>query len=148
MLYVEIKGFENDAVSRPISINNGGTSDRVQIFLPSSQTQAYGRITSNSATTADMLITLTQTEYNKIALKYKEDDFSLFVNGLELETDTNGAVPSGLNNLSFDNGSTTDFYGRIKELAVFELLTDSELESLTSWDSFNEMAKGQEYTIE
>jgi len=27
-------------------------------------------------------------------------------------------------------------------------LTDSELETLTSWDSFTAMAKGQLYTIE
>ena len=29
-----------------------------------------------------------------------------------------------------------------------EALTDSELEQITSWTSFGEMAKGQLYTIE
>jgi len=40
-------------------------------------------------------------------------------------------------------------YGSTKQLIAFkEELTDSELEDLTSWDSFNEMATGQLYTIE
>ena len=38
---------------------------------------------------------------------------------------------------------------KTKQLSTFKTaLTDSELETLTSWDSFNAMAKGQLYTIE
>ena len=57
---------------------------------------------------------------------------------------------SGLNELAFDNGiGSNDFYGKTKQLMTFKTaLTDSELEQITSWTSFNEMAKGQLYTIE
>jgi len=45
----------------------------------------------------------------------------------------------------FDN----DFYGKTKEVIAFnEALSDTELEALTSYDSFNEMATEQLYTIE
>jgi len=41
------------------------------------------------------------------------------------------------------------FNGNVKCVAVFkEALTDAELESLTSWVSFTEMATDLEYTLE
>ena len=57
---------------------------------------------------------------------------------------------TGLNRLVFDSGTgSQDFYGKTKQLMTFKTaLTDSELETLTSWDSFNSMATGQFYTIE
>ena len=59
-------------------------------------------------------------------------------------------MPSGLNTLNFDQANGTEnFYGKTKELAVFkEALIDAELESLTSWISFVEMATDLEYTLE
>jgi hypothetical protein len=55
-----------------------------------------------------------------------------------------------LNQLRFESASTAeDFYGKTKELSVFkEALTDAELESLTSWVSFTQMATDLEYTLE
>ena len=86
----------------------------------------------------------------KMAYKYKENDFALWVDGFQRGTDSAGSLPTGLVKLNFDNGTAgNDFYGKTKQLMVFnEALTDSELEQVTSWTSFSEMAKGQLYTIE
>ena len=92
------------------------------------------------------------TEFNKIAIKYKVNDFALWVNGIELATDTSGTTFSSgtLTNVNFDDGSgNADFYGNTKQLQYFQTaLTDSELEELTSWDSFKVMAIAQLYNIE
>ena len=58
----------------------------------------------------------------------------MYVNGIEVATDTSGAAPIGLTELAFDNGAgNDDFYGDCKALAVFnEALTDIELQNLTS----------------
>ena len=49
--------------------------------------------------------------------------------------------------LCFDNSG--DFYGNTKQIQYYNsALTDSELEALTSWVSFSDMANGQSYTIE
>jgi hypothetical protein len=46
------------------------------------------------------------TLYNKIVLKYKANDFALWINGFELETDnTYSYVPSGLSVLKFQGAS-------------------------------------------
>ena len=93
------------------------------------------------------------TLYNKYAYKYKTNDFSFWINGFEQSaTIVGGATfPDGtLANIDYDRGDGAfDFYGKTKQLMTFKTaLTDSELETLTSWDSFNAMAKGQLYTIE
>ena len=133
VLYTEISGFENDAISRAISISDGTTSNRINLFLPSSQTQVVGRVSSEGVTVADMIYTgITQTSYNKIAVKWKVNDFALWVNGVEVLTDSSGPVPTGLSQVSFDNASGTLFLGNCKDLRVYKrALTDAELVTLT-----------------
>ena len=83
-------------------------------------------------------------------IKYKSNDYSFWINGFEVGSETASTIlPSGLNQLSFNGTSNYNpFYGKTKEIAYFKTaLTDSELEALTSWDSFNDMAIGQEYSI-
>ena len=72
--------------------------------------------------------------FNKIAIKYKVNDFALWVNGVEVATDTSGNTPISLNNISFDIGNTSlKFFGKTKCLAVWrEALTDTELQELTT----------------
>jgi hypothetical protein len=65
-------------------------------------------------------------------------------------TDTIGNTPIGLNQFSFDNGSgASNFFGNTKGLKVYpKALSDVELETLTSWSSFREMAEAQSYIVE
>ena len=69
----------------------------------------------------------------KIAIKYKNNDFSFWVNGIEVGNGTNGLAPIGLSELSFDNGSGgSNFYGNVKDVRVYNTaLTDQELAALT-----------------
>ena len=67
------------------------------------------------------------SDYNKIAVKYKLNDYSVYVNGTEVYTDTSALVFSNLDELKFNN-----FYGKNKTLAVYkEALTDANLRCLT-----------------
>ncbi len=89
------------------------------------------------------------SEFNKIAFKYKQNDFALWVDGLELVTDASGLTGASLSNLSFDYNGSAPLYGNVKQLQYFDTALNSEdLEKLTSWVSFQEMAEGQLYTIE
>ena len=137
VLYCEIKGFENDAISRPISISDGDTSDRINLFFPSSQTNVTARVTSGGADQFNATYTsINQTVYNKLALKYKANDFALWLNGVEILTDSSGLAPNGLKVLAFNNASGTVFRGNVKSVMVFkEALTDLELEKLTGYNN-------------
>ena len=72
------------------------------------------------------------------------------LNGFELRQLTQlQQCHQDLNALSFDQGDGGNpFYGNTKQIQYYDsALTDSEIEELTSWESFLEMAAGQNYTI-
>ena len=149
VLYAEIAALADDGTSRRISLSDASTSDTVEILLQNTGRVDY-QVKSGNSFQGGGFFNLTQTQCNKIAVKYKTNDMALWVNGYERSTDTSVNTPIGLSELAFDNGGgAADFYGKAKELAVFkEALTDAELESLTSWVSFTEMATDLEYTLE
>ena len=68
------------------------------------------------------------SDYNKIAVKYKLNDYSVYINGTEVYTNTSALVPSNLDELKFNN-----FHGKTKQIQVFDTaLTDAELITLTT----------------
>jgi len=153
VLFAEISALTDDGTSRRISITDAIGNDfynLVSIELDEISGAVKGIVSSGS--TVDVLqSSLIQTINNKISLKYNSSSISLFINGFKVESNNSPNLPNGLKELTFSDGKvpqTRPFYGKTKELAYFkEALTDSELEALTSWDSFNDMAVGQEYTI-
>ena len=69
----------------------------------------------------------------KIALKYKVNDFALWIDGVERATDTSGLAPIGLNTVALDQAGGDNFYGKVKQLQVYDTaLTDEQLEALTT----------------
>jgi hypothetical protein len=147
VLMAEISALANDGTSRRISISDGGTSNRVSIEIDETADRLKLFIDSNSLQVDNIGL----TNFTKICGKYKANDYSLWVNGFELATlTTSSNVPSGLDRLNFDGGNlSNDFYGNTKQLQYFDtVLTDNELETLTSWVSFQDMAESQLYTIE
>jgi len=145
VLFAEISALANDSTFRFITISDGTTSNRVTIFFRNDNTLDGG---VEGATFFDSTVDI--LDFNRVAVKYKSGDSSFFVNGFKVDSNTDTFTNTGLNQLDFDlSNGALPFYGNTKQLMTFnEALSDSELEDLTSWDSFNEMAKGQLYTIE
>ena len=84
-------------------------------------------------------------------------EFKLYVNGYLRSSDTLGATPIGLNQLSYGNGvsNSQPFYGKVKQLQVYKTaLTDEQLLQLTGesgtdfYESYAEMASALTYTIQ
>ena len=149
VLMAEISALVNDSDTKRISLSDGTTSNRINLYL--SDETIGGVIRSGGSVVFSASVSgYDATLNNKILFKYKENDFSIFVNGFEVLTETSGATPNGLDELRFDNGfGGNTFYGNTKQIQYFDsALTDTELEQLTSWDSFRAMAEGQLYSIE
>ena len=94
-------------------------------------------VKDGGVTQANMVYVLSDaTNFSKVALKWKANDFALWVDGSQRSTDTSGSVSSAgtLNVINFDAGNgNSDFYGKVKGLAVYnEALTDAQLIELTS----------------
>lgn len=132
VLFAEISALADDSTNRIISVSDGSGSNRVLIKYDNSSNTIEASSTGFDEVSLSHSYTITNTA--KIAFKYKQNDFALWVNGSEVDTDSSGTTPSGLDTLNFDNGSGgSDFYGKCKQLLYFnEALSDSELQTLTS----------------
>jgi hypothetical protein len=150
VLMAEISALANDNTGRKITLNNGSNSQVVVLEYTSTSNQIRIFLSNGSLQFNEFITISDLTEFNKIAIKYKENDSAIWVNGLELATSLIGTTFSSgtLTSINFDDGSGfADFYGNTKQIQYFDT-TDIDLEQLTSWDSFRAMAEGQLYTIE
>ena len=134
VLYAEIAANANEGSFRQLTISDGSGSNRVSIDFTSTDNQIRSFSSSGGGTAANMSASVSNaTQFNKVAVKYKLNDYALWINGVEVDTDTSASTPIGLSELAFDNGAGgNDFYGKTKALAVFPILTDAELQSLTT----------------
>ena len=152
VLMGEISGFSNtDASPKVFSLSDGGGSNRIICFLYN--TEVVANIQKLGQTGIDLRTDLGDIETPlKISVKYKANDFALWINGFEIATSSSGQTYSEgtLDRLNFDSGyGIENFYGNVKQIQYFDsALTDSELETLTSWTSFSEMATSQLYSIQ
>jgi len=152
VLMAEIAALADDSLSRKISLNSGGGNNQITVSYGSGGSNIIQSIIYNGTSVlVNMSYSSTNiTNSNKIAIKYTSGNSSLWVNGVEVDTDNSAFSGLSISALSFDNGGPVNiFYGNTKQLQYYNsALTDSELEQLTSWTSFSDMAEGQLYTIE
>jgi hypothetical protein len=150
VLMAEISALSNDITNRIISVSDGSGSNRVLVKFDNSSNLIQGTCTVGTDQASLLYYTNDITINSKVLFLYKSNDFQLWVDGFKRDFDTNGTTPSGLDRLNFDNSSGgSDFYGNTKQIQYFDSALDSQqLEQLTSWTSFTDMANGQLYTIE
>ena len=134
VLYAETKAFVHNG---NITLSDGSNSNNLLIGFNLNS----GRIDCNMKVggayqfifnyTTDMSIN------NKIAVRYKANDFALFVNGIKVLTDTSGITPAAntFDRLNFSSANTVAnyFYGENKALAIYKTaLTDEQSTALTT----------------
>ena len=142
VLFGNISALVAGGGSRYLSISDGSFSNRVSIFFDPSPNTIAGRIAVGGASTFLNATGQTQTNYNKIALKWKVNDYKLYINGFEVgEYLLGGTFPeSTLSEISFNDAIGSPFYGKTKEVGCYDTaLTDIELETLTSYRNWVSM---------
>ena len=138
VLYAEIASLSNQVSSNYISLSDGTYNNRVSLMYSSGTNVIRAFLRLGGASQADLSITASDiTEFNKVAFKFSENDFALWINGIEVGTDTSGStIPIGtLTKLAFSEINTSGglFIGKCRALAVYkEALTDEQLTALTT----------------
>ena len=135
VLYVEIAALANDGAFRLLGFSDGTSANRIYIGY-SSVNNITCSVQVSSSTVYDFNLTADITINSKLALKYKGNDFAVWVNGVEVDSQSSGnTFPVGtLTQMQFTSAaSSSPFYGKTKALAVWkEALTDAELTALTT----------------
>lgn len=143
VLYCEIAAFSNSGIERSISLSDGSGSlanNRIVLSYKATSNRLGVDIVVEGHVPAQFNVLLSDptTDFHKIAVKWKINDFALWVNGVEVGTDTSTTnrifADNTLDNLSFTRSDGYDgFYGKTKDLRVFNTaLTDAELTELTT----------------
>ena len=135
VLYFNIATLVNtQTADNSITLTDGGNN---KIIFRYRSTNAFNvKVFVNGVAQAEANHTLSNaTDFNNIAVKWKLNDYEIYVNGISVFTNNNALVfPSNsINNLSFADGTSTPFYGNVKDLRVYNTaLTDAELQALTT----------------
>ena len=138
VLFLEIAFLsETDASLQRLTINDGTNNNRIIIQAnPSSNNMQIYLINSSGIQTSNTYTLANKTNFNKIAFKWKVNDFAVWSNGTEVITDTSGTTFSSgtLNTISFEGATGgNNLFGKVKQLQVYKTaLTDAQLTSLTS----------------
>lgn len=137
VLYLETKALADDGTNRYLAITDSTTNNYIYFrFVSTSNTVLMRTVVGSSTINTLQTAIADTTAYNKFALKWKSGDYALWVNGVEVLTDTSSTIFSGgvLNTIEFNFPSGGDrFLSKTKDLRVFnEALSDSELTTLTT----------------
>lgn len=145
VLYANISQ-DNDGFNT-ISISDGGTSDRVTIAYQNNTIKSI--LVYNNTVKQLESTNYPQNLFHKVAIKYTASNVSLIINGFELLTTSKGAFADSLTTLEFAQGNGgNNFYGKTKELGYYDTaLTDSELEYLTSYRTWESMVNEMNLNI-
>ncbi len=135
VLYIEAKTTYDSSLSRRISLSDGSTDNRVSLEFDDSSNNKIKAFISFDDTDTQLEYTASNlAQFNKIAIKYKVNDFAIWFNGTEVATDSSGAIPTGLTQLVFDGGNgSNQFFGQVRNIQVYKTaLTDDQLAALTT----------------
>jgi hypothetical protein len=136
VLFVEVAALANDGTSRQLSLSDGSSANnKISIIFTSTTNQIQAFIRAAGSISFNSTFTLTNaTSLNKLAIKWKLNDFALWVNGTDVATDISGGVPVGLSKLSFDDADGTSiFFSKVQNLIIFpSALSDAQLAELTT----------------
>ena len=109
--------LSDDGTSRLIGLSDGTSTKRINIYYDTSSNSIYGLLLNSSVQGITSFTLSDSTNFAKIAFKYKENDFALWVNGTEVDTDSSGTTFTSdtLNKLSFDRADgVAPFYRQSK----------------------------------
>ena len=154
VLILASKGFSDlQTSSGYIQLSKNGESSSTNSLIIQHRNNGSLRIYANGFATANIIFNLNIdfSQNHKIAVLYKLNGYKLFIDGFEqsLFGTPTQAVFSGLDNLAFDLRGALSWNGQIKQLQYFDsALAGTQIEQLTSWTSFRDMAEAQSYTIQ
>ena len=135
VLYFEGAAIEDGTGTRTISLSDGTNNNSITIRYTTNSGIINAFIVAGGFIQFSANISgVSVLDFNKVAIKYSLNDMALWINGVEVATDTSGTMPSGLSELNFTRGDgANNLYAKTKCIAVFsEALTDEELTCLTT----------------
>ena len=136
VFYVEFNVGVQTSYSRFLTVSDGSKSNRIMLSVSGGTKRIDTFISGGGATTGIGCEVADLTQNQKVALKWKQNEFKLFINGALESTSTNiQPLPINMDSITYSqgDGSRDALFGKTKDIRVFnEALTDAELIELTT----------------
>lgn len=134
--YFNIKPINDGVQLKSISIADSTLASRILLRQDDDYTYRFYLLVGGVAK-ATLTANLDQAlEWHKIAVRWKQDNVQIFLNGIEVATDTTVDLAGALDydEFAFDNGGgSQQWTGSVKEAMIWdEYLTDEELIGITT----------------
>ena len=138
VFYFEGSALADDGTNRYLSLNDGTTNNYIYFRYVSTSNQYLFR-TQVGGTIVNTLFGFLNdaTQNHKFAFKFKSGDYAMWVDGVEISTDTSSTIftSNTLSNLeySFPTDGGDGFASKTRDIKVYNTaLTDQELQALTT----------------
>jgi hypothetical protein len=151
-LYVEgTFNAQTSATKRILSLSDGTINNEILIQNPLNSNNIQFVVIDAASTVVAVTVSnkITFGTNFKVAFVYSENYFVAYFNGEKIAEDLSGSVPL-CSKVTLGRGNNTTLHeGTVKNLQVYTTaLSDLEIETITSYTSFEEMALALDYTIE
>ena len=137
VMFIESAALFNDLTQRTIAISDGTSNNRLYLFY-STTSNVISIFGTASGTSFPLGVSYTisdETQFAKIAVRYRANDITLWVNGVKRGTGlTSQSLPINFSRFGFDSGTGgSNFFAKVKQLQLYKTyLTDAEMASLTT----------------
>ena len=138
VFYFEGSALANDGTNRFLSIDDGTTANYIYFRYTTDDNQCLFRTNVGGVTINTLSTFITDaTQNHKFAYKFKSGDYAMWIDGVEIATDTSPTIfaPNTLDNIvfSFPTDGGGGFASKTKDIRVYNTaLTDAELQALTT----------------
>lgn len=123
-------------VQESITLSDGTTGNRIIFYYTASGNMAFQLKVGGSAVASGSVTGMTETDFHKIAIRYQDDSFQLFIDGVKKKDVSGTFTIPAFNRLAFDSGASStsaDFEGKIRNIQLYKTaLTEAKCISLTS----------------
>ena len=115
--------FDDTANTRVISLSDATVSNQIILGYDVSSNRIIASLFNGGSEDVKLSYVVTDiTELHKIAFKWAETDFALWIDGTEVATNTSSSVDGADTYTELqlaDGAGANDFIGRLRELKVF-----------------------------
>ena len=133
-LYCEFNFLLNVTVGRLLAISDGTTNNR--IFLNMINNRVQGFVARSNVIQYIFSSGVLSNGKNKVAIAYKQDDFAMYLNGVQINVSNTGNIPVILNTAylaSSEFGATPSSISIINLASIWKTrLTNTQLQNLTA----------------
>ena len=134
VFFIEMAALSDDLTNRVISLNDGTSSNRLMLYYNTISNTISTALTVGGSTSSIAYVVSDETSFNKVAVRYKTNDITLWVNGQSRGVPITSATIPVFTALKFDSGSgASEFFGKVRQLQVYKTaLSDTQLGALTT----------------